>query len=366
MSDKPLPPTEKRLREARAEGNVARSEIFAGFVATALATETLFALLDIGIGRWLALQQSAFAHLAGPDRVDACIRLILLCAALIGAVVTLLALIAAAAAALAAWICGGLSWAPKTIRPSLKRLNAAKHVKALLGAKNLMAAVLALMTAGIVGSAAYGLLREQLALVGIMIEWTSLAFDLHAGISALHAFVRALFAALLVPAVLSVFVAKRQHRRGLFMTHRELKDELKQTTGDPGTRARLRASFAEAVHATPPVRRARGRRVLITNPEHVAVLLQYGGDELEPPIVIAKAIGGDAMRMANDALREHVFVFRFRRLARHLDRHGELQAAIPADCYRAVAIIFKIVEEAEALGEQPDAPIEIDDDAFGS
>ncbi|RDU96953.1 EscU/YscU/HrcU family type III secretion system export apparatus switch protein [Trinickia dinghuensis] len=366
MSDKPLPPTDKRLRDARAEGNVARSDILTGFIAIVFATEAGFASVDIGIDLWLALQRAAFAGIAGPDRIDACLRLIPYCVGLIALFVGMFTLIAFIAAVLSAWVCGGLSLAPKAIKPSFKRLDAAKHVKTLFGTKNLTAIGLALMTAGVVGAGAYGLLRQRLALVGAMIESQSLAFDLSAGISTLRALVRVLFAALLVPAALSVIVAKRQHLRGLRMTHRELTDELKQTMGDPNTRARQRASFAEAAFATPSARRERGHRALLMNPEHFAVLLHYEGNESEPPIVVDKAVDDGAMRMANDALLERVPVFRFRRLARHLHHHGELQAAIPPSCYRAVAIVYRIVEEIEPLSERPNTPIEIDDDAFES
>lgn len=366
MSDKPLPPTDKRIRDARAEGNVARSDIFIGFIAALLATETLFVLIDIGIDRWLAIQAVAFTALAAPDRIVAWPRLMWHCIAPIAAVIGIFALIALLAAVLGAWICGGLVLAPKAIKPSFKRLDAVKHIKSIFGAKNLTSVALALTTAAVVGAAAWWLLSERLALVTAMIEWQSLSFDLRAGLSSLHAFVRGLLAALLIPAVLSVIIARRQHRRSLHMTHRELTDELKQTTGDPSMRAWQRASFTQAVFATPPVRRGSGIRALITNPEHVAVLLHYGGDESEPPVVVGKAIDGDAIRMANDALLERVVVFRFRQLARHLYRHGELQSAIPAECYQAVAIVYRIVDEIEALTERPNTPIEIDDMAFES
>lgn len=366
MSDKPLPPTDKRLRNARAEGNVARSDFFTGFVAAVLASEALFALVDTSIERWLALQAAMFVHLAQGDRIETCLRLIPFYLASIVAMVGMVTLIAIIAAAFSAWTCGGLSVAPKAIKPSFKRLNAGRHVKALFSAKNLTAIVLALTSAAIVGTTAYIVLRERLAWVDVMIEWQSLAFDLNAGIAVLHRFVRCLFAALFVPAMLSIIVARRQHRRSLRMTHRELRDELKQTTGHPSTRARQRASFVEAALTVSPVNRGPAKRALVTNPEHIAVLLDYGGDDSNPPIVVAKALDDEAMRMTDDALLGRVLVFRFRRLARHLYRHGELEAGIPADCYRAVAVLYRIVEEMDALGDRPNIPIEIDDIAFDS
>ena len=364
MSDKPLPPTDKRLRDARAQGNVPRSEVFSGFVTAVLATEAAFALAGTGIDRWLHLLEAAFVRLSDSDRLDACLRLFSYCVGFIGVVIGLVSLLAFIAAVLAAGICGTLVFAPKASKPSFNRLNAVRHVKARFGAKNLTAVALALATACAVGSAAYALLHDRLALIDAMIEWQSLTFDVRVGISSLHAFVRSLLAALFVPAVLSVAIEKRQHRRSLRMTHRDFTDELKQTAGDPNTRARQRVSFTEAVLATPPVRQDSGRRALITNPEHIAVLLHYDGDETKPPILLGKAIDDAAMRMVDEALAEGLPVFRFRRLARHLYRHGELEDAIPADCYRAVAIVYRIAEEIEALSDSPNSPIEIDDSAF--
>lgn len=372
MSDKPLPPTDKRLLDARAEGNVARSDFFTGFVATVLAAEAVFALVDTIIDRWLALQAALFAQLAQAGRIDACLRAMPFYAVSIVAMVGMIATIAVIAATFSAWACGGLCVAPKAIKPSFKRLDAVRHIKALFGTKNLTAISLALTSAIIVGITAYALLRERLALVDAMVEWQSIAFDLSAGRSTLHRFIRTLLAVLVVPALLSIVIARRQHRRTLRMTHRELRDELKQATGDPGIRARQRASLAQAALIVPPVgqggRGGQGgrKRALVTNPEHFAVLLEYGGDESDPPVVIAKGTDDDAMRMTNDALLDRVLVFHFRRLARYLHRHGELDAGIPADCYRAVAILYRIVEEIEVLGERPNIPIEIDDIAFDS
>jgi len=367
VSDKPLPPTEKRLRDARAEGNVARSDIFAGFVGCLLATEAAFAVLDIGIDRWLALQAALFAALAKPDRIEACLRLLPYCVAMIAAFIGLFVVIAVAAALLAARVSGSPTFAPKTIKPSFKRFNAVRHLKGLFGTSNLTSVAMALASAGLVGALAYASLRGRLPLIGAMIEWQSISFDLRAGIAALHTFVRGLLAALAVPAVVSLALARHQHRRSLRMTHRDLKDELKQTSGDPGTRARQRASIAEAAFAAAPhTRGPNGRRALVTNPEHVAVLLDYGGDDAAPPTIMAKATDDDAIRMTNDALLERVTVFRFRKLARHLYRRGDVQAAIPDDCFQAVAIVFRIVEEIEALSERPNTPIDIDDVAFDS
>lgn len=363
MSDKPLPPTDKRLRDARAEGSVARSEILAGLAATALATEVAFACVDIGAGHWFALTDAALAPSIAADRVGASRRLIGQAALLVAALSGVVASAAVVASVVAAWLGGGLSFAPQALKPSFKRLNAVRHVKGLLGAKHLLAVSIAMTTAGIVGSVAAWQLRDRLPAIGVMIDWQSVTLDRSMAIALLHTFARTLFVALIVPAALSAFIAKVQHRRGLRMSPRELKDEIKQTSGDPAMRAHQRASLHETM-AVPPVRHERGRKALITNPEHVSVLLHYTGDACETPVVIGKALGEEALQMTHSALLDRVLVFRFRRLARHLYRHAMLQGPIPPDCYRAVAIVYRIVEELESLDERPNVPIEIDDVAF--
>lgn len=367
MTEKSLPPTPKRLHDARADGNVARSDALTGFAVALVATEVGFLCMDAGIDRWFELQDAAARQVQAPDRISAFTHL-LRHAVYFGAIsLAPIAAVCLIATIAAAWAISGLSFAPKTIRPSLKRLNAARRIKELFSVKQFTAVGLALAAAVIVAAVSYWRLREALPVVLAMTAWQSPGFDRQAGVASLHLFVRTLFAALLAPALIAAVVAVRQHRKGLRMSHRELRDELKQTSGDPLIRAHQRARSIEAAAAarspSQGPKRA-GKRALVTNPEHIAVLLDYGGDDDAPPIVIDKAIDDDAMHMANSVLLERIPVFRFRRLARHLYRHGELQAAIPPDCYRAVAIIYRIVEEIEQLDERPSIPIEIDDIVF--
>jgi flagellar biosynthesis protein FlhB len=365
MSEKPLPPTDKRLRDARTEGNVARSEVLTGLAVSAAATELVFACLDPAAEQWLALHSAVFSQIESHDRMAATLGLFAQAARSIVLGLAPVVAIVAIASLAAAWTSGGLSFAPKAIRPSFKRLNAVRHFKTLFGAKNLSAVGLALLAGGLVGATAYAQLIDRLPLIDAMIAWQSFAFDRAAGLAALHSFIRMIFAALLLPALLSLIVARRHHRAGLRMSQRELKDELKQTNGDPLVRAQLRAISADAGSGgAPPSRPVRGKRALVMNPEHFAVLLDYAGDASEPPVVIGKAMDDDARHLMDSALLERMPVFCFRRLARHLYRHGELHEAIPPECFRAVAILYRIVEEIEPLDERPNAPIEIDDVAF--
>jgi flagellar biosynthesis protein FlhB len=369
MSDKPLPPTDKRLRDARDGGNFARSEMLTGLAVSLLAIEVIFVWADAGIERWILLHNAALAQVGSHDRIETGLTLVGRYVGWMAAASGTVCAVAIAATILSAWVCGGLSFTPKAIGPSLKRLNAARHFKEIFGRRNLKTVMLAVATACVASTVAYWKLRAGLPVINAMIDWQSLTFDREGGIAAAHTVIRIVLAALLPPAVLSAVLAKQQLRHGQRMSHRELKDELKQTSGDPSVRARQRMSSNETV-AAPPRHPAtggnssNGKRALIVNPQHFAILLDDKGDTSAPPILVAKGTEDDTMQMTNSALLERVVVFRFRSLARYLYRHGELQLAIPPDCYRAVAIVYRIVEEMESLDDRPNVPIEIDDDAF--
>lgn len=360
MSDKALPPTEKRLRDARAEGNAARSDVLAGFAVAVFTAEVAFASIDANLARWLRLQDAVFARLEALDHAQALLRMSAEAMRLLAIAIAPVMAAAIAGSIVAAWAVGGLSLAPKAVGPSMRRLNAVKHLKERFSANNLVSVGISLASAGLLAAIGTWQLRSRFPVIDSMVAWQALDFDLQAGITTLHGFIRALLAALLVPTVLAAILAKWQHRRGLRMSHRELKDELKQANGNPLLRAHQRTQFSEAA-ASASTRGRSGKRALVTNPEHIAVLLDYAGDASQAPIVIGKATEDVARAMTNSALLERIPVFQCRRLARRLLQHGELQAAIPPDCYRAVAIVYRIVDEIELLKERPSVPIEIDD-----
>jgi flagellar biosynthesis protein FlhB len=159
------------------------------------------------------------------------------------------------------------------------------------------------------------------------------------------------------------------------MSHREAKEEFKQTTGDPLVRARQRTVLYETAAAPTDSnvtanraghadRAAHAGRALVTHPERLAVMLYYEGDERSAPVILDKGADEAAWRMTNAAQSHSIPVFRFGKLARRLHEHGQTRSIIPPDCYRAVAIVYRLVDEIQTLGACPVDPIDIDDALF--
>jgi flagellar biosynthesis protein FlhB len=363
MSEKSLPPSEKRLRDARAKGNVARSEPLGALLVLAASTELLFWGLDAACQAWLDIAGMALEASSAARPLASATQLATACARLMVPVVACIGATAFAASVCGAWMAGSIHFSLKVLAPSLARLDPLAHCRQLVSARHLTALAISLISAAALGIAATLALADRLQIVPTLFARQSLSTGWQAGVETAHFVIRVLLAALAVPAFTSVWLAKRHHRRALRMSHRDMKEELKQTAGDPQVRARLRSALIEALLAPvgPALGAPRSGRALVTNPEHIAVMLHYDAKTQSVPVVIAKGVDEAARQMIEAAHLTEIPVFHFRKLARRLHADVELEATIPADCYRAVAVVYRLVDELDTLDARCAEPIEIDD-----
>ncbi len=136
--------------------------------------------------------------------------------------------------------------------------------------------------------------------------------------------------------------------RGLRMTRQEVKEEHKETEGDPLIRSRVRSVQRQMVKkrmmaAVPKA------DVVVTNPLHLAVALRYDPVRMSAPVVVAKGAGYVAEKIKDMARRHGVLIVENKFVARTLYRLVEIGREIPADLYRAVAEILAFVYRAKGL-----------------
>jgi flagellar biosynthetic protein FlhB len=149
-----------------------------------------------------------------------------------------------------------------------------------------------------------------------------------------------LSAALAAIAVVDMLFTRREFGRRMRMSRRELKDEFKHREGDPRIRARLRELRREMVQRSRSLRNTRSADVLLTNPTHYAVALQYVHGEMDAPRVVAKGAGHLAAAMRDIAARHHIVVVQNPPLARRLFREAVIDAYLPGDFHAEVARII--------------------------
>jgi flagellar biosynthetic protein FlhB len=157
--------------------------------------------------------------------------------------------------------------------------------------------------------------------------------------------------AMIVLAALDYIFQRWQHEKDLRMTKQEIKDEFKQTEGDPKIKARIRSIQMEMARRR-MMDLVPEATVVITNPTHLAVALKFDAATMAAPQVVAKGAGFIAGRIRTVAAEHGVPVVEQKPLARTLFKGVDIGAFIPADLYQAVAEILAYVYKLKEFNGQ--------------
>ena len=154
--------------------------------------------------------------------------------------------------------------------------------------------------------------------------------------------------AMMILAVLDYIYQRWQHEKDLKMTKQEVKDEQRQTYGDPKVKARIRGVQMEMarrrmMEAVPEA------DVVITNPTHLAIALKFDAQEMLAPRVLAKGAGFVAQRIREIAEENHIPIVEDKPLAQGLYKMVEIGDYIPAELYRAVAEVLAYVYRLKGM-----------------
>jgi flagellar biosynthetic protein FlhB len=137
-------------------------------------------------------------------------------------------------------------------------------------------------------------------------------------------------------AVLDFAYQKYDYEKKLMMTKQEIKDEYKQTEGDPFIKGRIREK-QRRMSMNRMIQQIPFADVVVRNPTHFAVALKYDINKDAAPIVLAKGRDQVAKRIIDAAMKNNILITENRPLARSLYEQVELNDYIPAELYQTVA-----------------------------
>lgn len=335
-------PTEKRLRDAREKGDVARSRELAN-VAVLGGGAVALALFGPAAGRasqgWMKDALSIEPGTLGqpgrllPHAVE------LLAGLLLPALPLVLA--ALAACFIGPALMGALRFSGKALQPDFKRLNPAAGLKRMWGKEAMAELLRSLARVGIVGGVGYvivsGAFSRLLAMPQASLE-ASIADCVSTSVHALLAMV----GAMAVLAALDVPWQKYSHRKKLMMTKQEIRDEHKESDGNPEMKARVR-QVAQQMSQRRMMEAVPTADVVVTNPTHYAVALKYEAGAMRAPKVVAKGVDEMALLIRDVAGKNRVSIVEAPPLARALYRVAKVDAEIPVKLYAAVAQVLSYV-----------------------
>ena len=342
-------PTERRLQEARKKGQVPRSRELNTMLSLILASIALL-VLGGGISRnimQISVEGFSISRELAFDANQLPFQFMYMASQTLLALSPFMAVMLVAALA-GPLMMGGWSFSLETISFKLEKLNPIKGLARIFSLKGLVELVKAL--------AKFVLLIGAAILVFFTIDQQLLSLSSMspkaAGIEAVSVLVQVLLilsATTILIVALDVPFELWNHQKQLRMTKQEIKDEMKETDGNPQVKQRIRTMQRQLAESR-MMEDVKTADVVITNPTHYAVALQYLDRPGSAPRLVAKGKDLTALRIRSIATEHDIPLFEAPPLARALYRSTEIGHEIPHVLYMAVARVLAYVFQLKNAG----------------
>jgi len=336
-------PTEKKRRESREEGQVAFSKelpsaaLLAGILLTLIATSPL--ILDA----FREMTTQIFREISKTDELSIgslydlsgeIFSTLLPAFAPFAAIIVLVGILASVLQV-------GVQITLKAIAPKFNKISPLTGLKRLFSTQSLadfLKSMAKLIIVGIVGYITY--MDKITELNGLSVATPEAILEYNFTVVAEVS--GKIVLALVAIAIFDYLYQRWHHEKQLMMTKQEVKEETKQTEGDPQLKARIRQIQREMSNAR-MMQEVPKADALIVNPTHFSVAILYDRDVMEAPEVTAKGTDHMALRMRTVARENSVPILERPELARDLYANVEIGETIPERFYKAIAEILAFV-----------------------
>ncbi|MDX3773758.1 flagellar biosynthesis protein FlhB [Chromatiaceae bacterium AAb-1] len=341
-AEKTEQPTPKKLQDAAEKGQIARSKdlgtaiVLIGSAAAILMFGKMLALAVLTIGQrmmqlnykdifetnsmftaWAGVGKELLAPMAG-------IFFVILIAAFVGNI-----------------LLGGFNFSWQAAGPKLSKMSPLKGLKRMFGLQALVELIKSILKVVVVAGVAYLLLRAfffDIMSLSLMSE----PDNIESAMYFLAWLFMGLAASVIIIAAVDAPYQKWNHIKQLKMSLQEIKDEHKNSEGNPEIKARIRRiqmqmSMKRMMQEVPKA------DVIVTNPTHYAVALKYEQGKFRAPVVVAKGVDEVALHIRKIATEHKVPVIESPALARSVYHTTELDHPIPEQLFAAVAQVLAYV-----------------------
>ncbi len=347
-AEKTEQPTAKKLDDARKEGQVAKSQE----IATAFTLLALFVIIRViypFMGtNFQTLFERVYNNIPNVARTyDGMLPIAYIRSILTNAILTMFLIsapffiVAFIIAFLSDLVQVGFKPTSKPLQPKLSKLNPISGMKKIFSARKLFDLGKSLLKLVVMAAVIYSFftgrteslfllydmpLRQAIGLMG------NLIIDLGFRIAAAY----------MVIAFIDLIYQRRKFNKDMMMTKKEVKDEYKNSEGDPQVKGAQKRRMMEASRRR-MMQQLPQADVVITNPTHYAVAIKYDAEESDAPIVVAKGADYLAQKIKEIARDNKVEIVENKPLARMLYANVEVGEMVPPELYKAVAEVLAYV-----------------------
>lgn len=236
-----------------------------------------------------------------------------------------------------------VKWKPtsKPLQPKLSKFNPINGIKRMFSVRTLVSLIKQVVILVVIFIVVYNKLKSRMSdiymlydipLISAIMLLGDIIFDIGTVICVIYTII----------GIADYLFEKRKFKKEMMMTKQEVKDEWKNTEGNPEVKNKIRQKMSEAsrrrmMQAVPEA------DVVITNPTHFAVALKYEQNKGKAPVVIAKGEDYLAAKIKEAARENNIEIVENKPLARMLYYNVELDEEIPPELYQAVAEVLAFV-----------------------
>lgn len=341
--------TPRRRAEARGRGQLFKSMELIGAMSL-LATYGVLRFVGPYMGgRVLHYSRNLWSQGASQDWTEAGVRVLFIdMFLLVGIVIAPVLLAAMVAGLLGNYLQVGFLFTLEPLVPSFDRINPFSGLKRVFSRRALAELVKSVVKITIIGYVAYRTVADDLDLFPTLI-----GMDLEQVVAFLSGLVSRMLLwvgiSMLIMAVADYAYQRYEYEVSLRMSKFEVKQEFKQTEGNPEIRQKIRQKQREMSRQR-MMHDVKKADVVVTNPTHYAVALEYKREHMTAPRVLAKGQGLIALRIRELAKANHVPVVENPPLARELHQVTDIGKEVPADLFQAVAEVLAFVYQLKQKG----------------
>ena len=341
-------PTQRKLEKAREEGQFARSQDLTVAMITLGAALAIYAIGIYFPRNILELMTSLFLLdqnlIENPNSMQASFLTAFVNLLLLFLPVVIVTIVMAVTAN---FLFGGIGFSIKGFLPKGQKINPLSGLKKIFSAKSLFELVKSLLKLVVISGFlyfCYALFWERLLTIGTL----STQLAIISGLSIVAQAFIVLSVALLIIAAVDAPYQFFQFKDQQKMSFQEIKDEYKESEGQPEVKRKIREKQREAAMAS-MIDAIKDADVVVTNPNHFAVALSYQVGGAAAPVVIAKGMNLIAERIKEEAKKHGVTIFEQPELARALYFTTDINSQIPEQLYKVVAEVIAYVFNLNAF-----------------
>ena len=234
----------------------------------------------------------------------------------------------------------GWLFTTKPFEPDISKFDPIKGLGRIFSKKSLIELIKSLCKIALIGWVAYSTVANNFEQALILVDTSILESLKFLGRTAAIILAK-VCAVLILLGFIDLLYVRWEMEQKMKMTKQEVKEEFKETEGDPLVKSQIR-SIQRQMARRRMMAEVPDADVIITNPTHISIAIRYDAEQMQAPVIIAKGAGVIAMNIRQIARENDVPIVENPPVARMLHKH-ELGAAVPEELFKAVAEILAYV-----------------------